>query len=119
MARTAEVQDRYVRVSRGWGRNICQVLAAHLAAWLVASQSLGPAQIVSADSHPATEQIAERVERGGLHAVLATEAVRGVTGGIMGPETGRQRPRSYGDPIYITESAGTILSSSCNKIYDP
>ena len=76
MARTAEVQDRYVRVSRGWGRNICQVLAAHLAAWLVASQSLGPAQIVSADSHPATEQIAERVERGGLHGDLATEAER-------------------------------------------
>ena len=48
----------------------------------------------------------------------AAERRRGVTGGIMGPETGRQRPRSYGDPIYITESAGTIFSS-CNKIYDP
>ena len=65
MARTAEVQDRYVRLSRGWGRNICQVLAAHLAGWLVASQGLGPAQIVSAALiQPLNKLPGERREEG-------------------------------------------------------
>ena len=49
---------------------------------------------------------------------MADRRRRGVTRGIMGPEPGWQRLRSYGDPIYITGSAGTIFSS-CNKIYDP
>ena len=84
----------------------------------LASQGLDAAQIVSAALIQPLNKLPRewREEEGYTESRL--QRLRGVTGGIMGPETGRQRPRSYGDPIYITESVGTILSS-CNKIYDP